>query len=119
MRIRMLQTTTGSYDGTHTKEYEIGQEYSVGRDLISKDLADSFLASNAAVEVQEIEPKEGQTVPHESLHTSTETEPVVEGKEKSPEKPNFPEKPATQENTNFSEKPAAQEKPNFPDRPKK
>ena len=82
MRIRMLQTTTGSYDGTHTKEYEIGQEYSVGHDLISKDLAASFLASNVAVEIQETEPREGQVVPHQSLHASSvEEEPAGESQE--------------------------------------
>jgi hypothetical protein len=68
MKIRMLRTTSGSYDGVNTKEYVIGSEYAVGRDLISVDLAKVFIDSAAAVEIQEpADIAEGEAIPGDNL----------------------------------------------------
>lgn len=68
MKIRMLKTTSGSYDGVNTKEYIVGSEYAVGRDLISVDLAKVFIDSAVAVEIQEPDGvAEGEAIPGDNL----------------------------------------------------
>lgn len=51
MRIKMLATTSGSYDGIHIHTYDKDQEFEVGDNYMPEDLAKAFLASGAAKDV--------------------------------------------------------------------
>jgi len=53
MKIRMLQTTKGSPNGTHVLEYKKDEEYVVSGYPLPFELAESFLRAGAAEQVKE------------------------------------------------------------------
>lgn len=51
MRIKMVETTSGSYDGIHIRTYDKDQEFEVGDGYMPADLARAFVDSGAAKEL--------------------------------------------------------------------
>lgn len=79
MRIQMLTSAAGSYDGIHIRLYEQDEEFEVGSGFMSADLAKAFLESGAAKEVGEKPQKATAPGPSE---TKVEGKKPDEGKKK-------------------------------------
>jgi len=79
MKIRMVRTTNGSPNGMHVLEYKKDEEYVVTGYPLPYELAESFIASGAAVQIKEepLGPSElksdegGQTVSEGEISDST------------------------------------------------